>query len=110
MSLEVPLAELAAELERYGPAAYLLTVRDDARVHLVHTDIRHDGTCLRGEIGRSSAVNIAVHPTVTLLWPPFEPGELSLLVDGRARVEDDGSVAVTPTWAVRHRPAASQRR
>lgn len=109
MSIEVPLAELAGEIERYGSAAYLITVNEQSRVHIVHTDVHHDGTSLRGGIGKTSARNIGLHRNVTLLWPPFAPGELSLLVDGEASVDGDGSLAVVPTWAVRHRPAASQR-
>jgi hypothetical protein len=43
---------------------------------------------------------------VSLLWPPNEPGGYSLIVDGAAAPSDDGRIAVTPTRAVLHRPAA----
>jgi hypothetical protein len=43
-----------------------------------------------------------------MLWPPAEPGDHSLIVDGTAAVEqrdDGGRVTVQPTRAVLHRPA-----
>jgi hypothetical protein len=60
------------------------------------------------EVGNRSARNSSVRPQVSLLWPPNEPGGYSLIVDGTAALPSgDGRIAVTPTRAVLHRPAAA---
>jgi hypothetical protein len=41
---------------------------------------------------------------VSLLWPPVDVADYSLIVDGTATVSGS-SVRITPTRAVRHRPA-----
>ena len=60
-------------------------------------------------IGGRSSRNAQVHPDVSLLWPPFEPGGYSLISDGVARDLGDERMAFSPTKAVLHRPAAGQR-
>ena len=104
MSIKVELDEIRAVAAGQAPFAYLLTVSDDARPHLVAiTPAIGDGeiTC---EAGKTSCTNAAARPNVSLLWPPADPADYSLIVDGDAVV--DGSVVrITPTRAVRHRPA-----
>ncbi|CAN5606041.1 hypothetical protein BH23ACT3_BH23ACT3_05220 [soil metagenome] len=112
MSIAVDLAELpAAVAERtFG---YLLTVGGDERpkaVALVPTVV--DGE-LRFVVGGGTGRNAGEHPRVSIVFPPTVTDEFSLLVDGDARLEPDPGgreggemlVIVTPTWAVRHRPA-----
>jgi hypothetical protein len=107
MSIRVELDELWAVTERQAPFAYLLTVSDDGRVHAVAITprVREDGretiTC---DAGNRSCANASSRPNVSLLWPPGEPGDYSLIVDGTAAVSGS-NVQITPERAVRHRPA-----
>jgi hypothetical protein len=103
MSIAVPLDELAQALEA-RPWGYLVTVRDDGRAQtLALPTVWRDGA-LVGEVGRSTAANVAARPTVTWVFPGSSGTEFSLIVDGDASVVES-TVAVRPTWAVLHRPA-----
>jgi hypothetical protein len=107
MSIEVTLPQLAETLTRYR-FAYLLTVEDDARVHVVAvTATLANDTLLVTDLGRRTRVNLAAHPSVTLVWPPANPSDYSLIVDGVGSMRDD-ELAVAPTRAVLHRPARPQ--
>jgi hypothetical protein len=104
MSIRVELDELRSVAEDQAPFAYLLTVSDDQSAHAVAiTPAIGDGsiTC---DAGNRSCANAAARPNVSLLWPPAEPGDYSLIVDGRAAVEGS-TVQIPPERAVRHRPA-----
>ncbi len=107
MSIEVTLQQLAQTLTRYR-FAYLLTVGDDARAHVlaVTTTLAND-TLLVTDLGRRTRVNVAAHPSVTLVWPPADPSNYSLIVDGVGSMRDD-ELAIAPTRAVLHRPAPPQ--
>jgi len=104
MSVKVDLAELAEHLQHYG-FAYLLTVGDDQRPHAVAVRPTFEGRVLelRG-LGRGSRSNVEARPDVTVLWPPFEHGGYSLIVDGQATLTEAGA-SVTPGHAILHRPA-----
>lgn len=104
MSVKVDLAALADTMADYGPA-YLLTVSDDQRPHAVSVEpTLRDGVLGLGAGGRRTLANLAARPDVTLLFPPSQPDGYSLIVDGRARV-DEGNVTVEAAHAVLHRPA-----
>jgi hypothetical protein len=108
MSIPVALEQLQVESRRFALAPYLLTVSDDARPHAVAVAAAWDGAALAMDVGKRSARNAAARPQVSLLWAPNERDGYSLIVDGTARVTDDGArVVVTPTRAVLHRPAAT---
>lgn len=112
VSIAVDLADLpAAVAER--PFAYLVTVGGDERpkaVALVPTIV---GGELRFVVGGGTGRNAGERPRVSIVFPPTASDEYSLLVDGDARLEPAPAgraagemlVIVTPTWAVRHRPA-----
>jgi hypothetical protein len=104
MSIKVELGEMQSVVEGQAPFAYLLTVSENSAVHLVAlVPAIGDGeiTC---EAGKTSCANAAARSRVSLLWPPGAPGDYSLIVDGDASVK--GSIVrITPTRAVRHRPA-----
>ena len=104
MSVKVELGELAAKIDEYD-FAYLVTVSDEGRAHVLRCGRRSPthGLVVDG-VGRHSQANAAAHPTVTLVWPPAEPGGYSLLVDGTATV-DGSTITVAPTKAILHRPA-----
>ena len=108
MSVKVDLERLNEELDRFGPAPYVLTVSDSGRPHAVSVVVEWDGDRLVLGAGRTTAANATERPDVTLLWPPYEPGGYSLLVDGTASVtpasgDDPATVAVKPEKATLHR-------
>jgi len=106
MSIPVSLDKLAETLPRY-PYAYLLTVDDASRSHVVAVvPTLRDGQLRIGGLGNRSRANAAARPGVSLVWPPAEAGGYSLIVDGDALVAAD-EVAIAPTRAVLHRPASA---
>lgn len=104
MSAEVTLDQLAVTLERFG-FAYVLTARDDGQAHIsaVHARVRGAGLHVV-DAGAKTRDNIAVRPSITMLWPPAEPDGYSLIVDGVATLGPD-HFTLAPTRAVLHRPA-----
>ena len=111
MSERVDLDRLRDEVGRFGTTPYLITVSDDGRPHAVSVAVAWDeGTdTLAARTGQSTMANASARPEVSLLWPPFEPGGFSLIVDGTAIAVADGigpRVAVRPTHAVLHRSVA----
>ena len=108
MSIPVPVDRLRAAVDERGRTAYLLTVSDDGRPHVVHGPVGWEGDALAVEVGRRSAANATARPAaVSLLYPLRTADDYSLIVDGTAVVGPDGRVLVTPTKAVLHRPAPS---
>lgn len=107
MSIKVELQQLAETLRRYR-FAYLLTMGDGERAHVVavRTTLAND-TLRITDHGRTTRANIAAHPPVTLVWPPADPSDYSLIVDGVGSMRD-GELAVIPARAVLHRPAPPQ--
>ncbi|CAJ1493572.1 hypothetical protein MU0083_000385 [[Mycobacterium] kokjensenii] len=106
MAKPVDLARLAELLPGYG-FAFLVTVGDDYRVRTTAITPTFDGTRLDiGPVGSHGRDNLATRTGVTVIYPARDVGDYSLLVDGRAEVPEDpdGSVSVTPTKALLHRP------
>lgn len=111
-TMEVELERVQAEATERGAGAFLLTVTDDGRPHVVAVSVGWDGGSLVMSAGRTSVRNAGGRPGVTLLWPPAEAGGYSLIVDGEAvaspnEAGDGGHVTVTLSRAVLHRPATS---
>ena len=110
MSIPVPLDRLRAALEERDGRAYVLTVSDDGRPHVVHGAICWEGDTLSADVGGRSAANAAARPSVSLLCPVRSDGDYSLIIDGQAAVvlhENRQRLLVTPTKAVLHQPARS---
>ena len=63
-----------------------------------------DGLLVLDEVGRRTRANLVAQPEVALVWPPTSIAEYSLIVDGRAAVDED-RVWIAPSRAVLHRPA-----
>jgi hypothetical protein len=112
MSVAVSLDALHAQVDEFGPVAYLVTVGGSGAPHIVSVTVSWSGDRLVMGAGRTSARNVAAGGTLTLLWPPCgADGPYSLLVDGRGEVlprgadDDDTRVAFSPTTAVLHRSA-----
>jgi hypothetical protein len=107
MSIEITLQQLTETLTRYR-FAYLLTVGDGTRAHVVAVSATlTDDVFLVTDLGRKTRANLAARPSVTLVWPPADPSDYSLIVDGVGSMRED-ELAITPTRAVLHRPARSQ--
>jgi hypothetical protein len=104
MSINVELAEVRAVAAGQMPFAYLLTVSEDDAARAVAITPHIDGDTITCEAGRHSCANAIQRPNVSLLWPPADPGDYSLIVDGTATVSGS-TLRITATRAVRHRPA-----
>lgn len=105
VTIPVPLEDLAEALTD-RPWAYLMTVSDDARVHVVAVVPELTASGLRvAEPGRRTRANADARPDVTLAYPPTEPDGFTLVVDGTAAADEDGPLVVRPSSAVLHRPA-----
>ena len=109
MSIPVPAEELGEAVARYGHTPYLLTVNDYGRPHATQVAVSVDGATVTCSIGRRTVRNGTARPNVSLLWPPVEAGDYSLIADGDLAIDssdDDGGVAsITVTKAVLHRSA-----
>lgn len=108
MSVPVELEGLADQIGQRTMAPYLLTSDGDGRPHATAVNLRWEGATLVGPCGRTSGRNVAERPVVSVLWPPNQPGDYSLIVDADAVAGgDEGSLQVrlTPTHAILHRPA-----
>lgn len=103
MSIPVELAELPAAV-RARNFGYLLTVDDRGRAHAVALVPVIDGAVLRFAAGGTTRRNAEQRPDVSVVFPPTDVDEFSLVVDGRAHLDHD-AVVVECAWAVRHRPA-----
>lgn len=105
---QIDFQRLADALDNYR-FAYLVTVGDDYRVHTVTVEPElRERVLTIGLIGDRTRTNVESHGGITLLWPPSDPDDYSLIVDGRAEVvETDGAAAlqVLPTRALLHRNA-----
>ncbi len=104
MSIPVAIDDLAAAIGEYG-WAYLLTVRDDLRPHIVAVTPAWDDEQLVMDVGRGTARNTSARPSISLCYPPVDDGGYSLIIDGEATVDDEATVRFAPTGAVLHRPA-----
>lgn len=112
MSIKVEVAELAAELERYGKAPFVMTSSGKGRPHIIQLVIRLVDGKILARPGRSCSRNVAVQPELSLLWPAFAEGEYSLIVDGMAELaggdaesDEPTQIIITPTSGILHRPA-----
>jgi hypothetical protein len=107
MSIDISLRQWADTVTRYH-FAYLLTVGDEERAHVVavHPTLANDTLAVE-DPGRKTSANLAAHPLVTLVWPPTDPSDYSLIVDGAGSMQN-GKLVITPTRAVLHRPAPPQ--
>jgi hypothetical protein len=104
MSIPVAIDDLVAATSEYG-WAYLLTVRDDLRPHIVAVTPTWENRSLVMEVGRGTASNAAERSSISLCYPPIDDDGYSLIVDGDASVESEATVRFVPTGAVLHRPA-----
>ena len=108
MSVAVSLEGLGEQLARFGSWPYAVTVSTDGRPHAVSVEMAWDGSVFQGTAGRGTLANAGARPdAVTFLWPPYEPGGYSLIVDGTADLGTGDLIAVHPVRAVLHRVASA---
>jgi Pyridoxamine 5'-phosphate oxidase len=108
MSVSLNMNNLRAECARFGTTPYLLTQSDDGRPHAVAVSIEWHGDFILTSAGTHSTSNVTARPLLSLLWPPFEAGGCSLIVDGDGHVNgSDARISVKPTRGVLHRPGSS---
>jgi Pyridoxamine 5'-phosphate oxidase len=120
VSVPVDLQALRDRLGEFGDRAFLVTVGDDGRPHVVSVHVGTDGDLLVVATGRRTSANVVARPDVTLLWPgpPRPPGpagedddagatEYGLIVDGTGELvgSEPPAVTIRPTAAVLHRLA-----
>ena len=106
MSVKVDLDQLTDALADYT-FAYLITVGNDYRAHTVAVDpVLRSGVLEMGDVGDTTARNVADHPAITVVWPPREPGGYTLIVDGSGTL-DGRALAIAPDRAVLHRSAGN---
>jgi len=110
MSISIALDQLRTESARFGSTPYLLTQGEDGRPHAVAVSCEWQADGIRVRTGRRSLGNVGARPLVSLLWPPFEVGGYSLIIDGHGSVDGEGDAAraiVRPTRGVLHRPGTA---
>jgi hypothetical protein len=108
VSVSVALDDLRERSGEFGAAAYLLTVTDDRRPHVVSVEVAWEQDALVAGAGRTTSANVVRQPNVSILWSPPSDGDYSLIVDGTAEAQQrDGTtvVVIRPSRAVLHRAA-----
>jgi hypothetical protein len=116
VSVPVDLQALRDRLGEFGDRAFLVTVGDDGRPHVVSVHVGTEGDLLVVAAGRRTSANVVARPGVTLLWPgphgaagEDDPGatEYGLIVDGTGELvgSEPPAVAIRPAAAVLHRLA-----
>lgn len=106
MSIPVALDDLVAAASSYG-FAYVVTVTGAGTPHLVAATPEWGDGGARITVGRRTLDNATARPSISLCYPPVEPGGYSLITDGTASVAGEGTITFVPATAIYHRPATS---
>lgn len=102
------LADLQAKIDEFGPAAFVTTVGDDGKPHVVSARVSFADGEVAAEVGKTTAANVGRGSTVTLLWPAPDGGAYCLIVDGAGSIgAGAASLTVEPVRAVLHRLASA---
>jgi hypothetical protein len=107
MTIPVELPDLGECIDEYGPVAFLATVDELSRSHLVAVRARLEAGTLVLRAGKRTRSYAAARPAVALLWPAPPGCAYSLIVDGEAHVrggadEPGGPITVLPIAAILH--------
>ena len=108
------LGRLRTEAETLDTTPYLITVASDLRPHCSVVRPRWDpaGGLVVTAPSKWRDTENAGHREVTLLWPPADADGYTLIVDGTAATQEDGSglqLRISPSRAVFHRPEQAGR-
>jgi hypothetical protein len=115
VSISVDVDELPDRIAEYGTLAFLLTVGEGPRAHVVSAQVEAPGGgLLRAGAGRRTRANLAADPAATLVWPPGPDGQYCLIVDVEASgaLDGEGPVELKAQSAILHvaaRPAGEPR-
>jgi hypothetical protein len=104
----VLLNGLREQTTKFGQSAYVITVTDEGKPHVVSVMVDWSDDRLVFGAGRTTLACAAARPDVALFWAPIEPGGYSLIVDGKAAREDPllDRLSLLPAKAILHRSAA----
>ena len=112
MSIPVTTDDLAARLEEYGSACFLVTVGADGGgsnfAKVVHVPVVWDGEVLRCTPGAGTLRNLGnltEGGPVTLVFPGPTTDVHSMLLDGTGRDAGNDVAEIEVTGGVLHRPA-----
>jgi len=105
VSIAVDLAELHAQISRFGSSALLVTSSTDGPPHVSSVVVTSEGTDLAMRAGRQTRANAADRPAVTLVWAGSSDDDYCLIVDATASETPAETLFVRPTSAVLHRRA-----
>ena len=108
VSVAVNPEELPGEMSGRRLAYLITTGPDGAKVVAVDVVADTGGLVVAG-VGAGSRAHIGDRPAVTLVFPPVDVHDMTLLVDGDATIPGGEDVVVVPRSAVLHRPAPSLR-
>jgi hypothetical protein len=103
------LSQLRAQIATYEADPYLLTVSANGTPHCgaVTLDWDADQALIRSP-GTWPGSQAAGYLKVSVLFPAAAPGGYTLIIDGTAAARSDaGTLAISVTRAVLHRPARS---
>ena len=103
----MPNITLSDAIARYGCNAYLLTIGKDGP-HTSNVSVHLRGNLIACSLGASAVKNIERESKVSLFWPPLEPGDYAMILNGTAirTAQADGAVRaeISLTKSVLHRP------
>jgi hypothetical protein len=105
VSITVDLAELHAEVSRFGASAFLVTTSTGGSPHVSSVLVTFERDNLAMGVGHRTRANATEHPAVTLVWPAGVNGDYCLIVDAAAQLPPAETLLVRPTSAVLHRLA-----
>lgn len=108
MSIPVDLDALRDELAARQRPAYVVTAGDTGSPHLVAVFLSWSDGAFTTDCGGTTARNVAERSEVSVVVPPDDPDDYSLIFDATAEVVDGDRpvLRLTPRKAVLHRPGA----
>jgi hypothetical protein len=111
MSKDVRLADLARQLDVYGPLATVVTVSAEAIPHVGTSLVELDGDRVVVRVGPTAAGQLEANPALCLTWPPPAGNDYQLIVDASAvEVRPDGdtfTVVADARSGIRHSVATA---
>jgi hypothetical protein len=105
VSIPVELAELPAQIARFGPRALLVTNAVDGPPHVASVVVTVEPRDLSMRAGRNTRANAATNSAVTIVWIAASEPDYALVVDGTALESPADTLIVRPKSAVLHRLA-----
>jgi hypothetical protein len=103
VSIPVELADLPAQVARFGSRALLVTNAIDGPPHVASVVVTLEARELSMRAGRSTRANVTANPAVTIVWTVGSEPDHCLVVDGTALDASADTLIVRPTSAVLHR-------